>query len=534
MNHTKQIIFLVVIALIIAGGALYSSGKSAPVAKEDLSRYAKAVERKEVSLKNGDTYDLAVDYVVKDFGGKAWKMLAYNGSIPGPTIRVTQGDRITVKFTNKSDVRTLLHSHGVRMENTSDGSQLVQKEMEPGESFTYTLTFPDPGVFWYHPHVREDMEQALGLYANFIVSPKDPAEWNPVDGEEVLALGDVLVEDDHIAPFSKDFVTHALMGRFGNTMIVNGKPAEEFHAKAGDVRRFFITNVASVRTMSFRIPGASMKLVGADAGQYEKETLVDAVTIAPSERAIVEVYFPKAGEYTMEHKTPDTSYVLGKIIVGEGTGSDARLRAFMALGGATDREKEAFAAARTYLDKTPDKQLRLAVNVDMNTIMSASMGAGESSPGHTHNMAGMTGGTATTTPLVPLEWEDHMGAMNIYSTDKTVKWILRDEFTGKENMDINWTFVRGSLVKIRITNDPTSMHPMQHPFHIHGNRFLILAVDGKPNTNMAWKDTVLVQAGQTVDILVDMSNPGKWMAHCHIAEHLGSGMMFGYTVTSTN
>lgn len=129
-----------------------------------------------------------------------------------------------------------------------------------------------------------------------------------------------------------------------------------------------------------------------------------------------------------------------------------------------------------------------------------------------------------------IEWEDTMTMMNKNSTNKTVKWILRDEETGKEGMDINWSFKKGSLVKIHLTNDADAMHPMQHPFHMHGQRFLVLNQNGTVNTNLVWKDTVLVPADQYVDILVDMSNPGNWMAHCHIVEHLFAGMMFGYRV----
>ena len=71
---------------------------------------------------------------------------------------------------------------------------------------------------------------------------------------------------------------------------------------------------------------------------------------------------------------------------------------------------------------------------------------------------------------------------------------------------------------------------MQHPIHIHGQRFLVLAVNGEPNTNLVWKDTVLVPAGVTVDLLLDLSNPGRWMLHCHIAEHLTAHMMSTFTV----
>ena len=97
-------------------------------------------------------------------------------------------------------------------------------------------------------------------------------------------------------------------------------------------------------------------------------------------------------------------------------------------------------------------------------------------------------------------------------------------------MDINYKVKKGEIKKIQIFNNPKSMHPMQHPIHIHGQRFLVLSVDGRENENLAWKDTVLVPAGSTVDILVDFSNPGTWMMHCHIAEHLHSGMMSAFTV----
>ena len=98
-------------------------------------------------------------------------------------------------------------------------------------------------------------------------------------------------------------------------------------------------------------------------------------------------------------------------------------------------------------------------------------------------------------------------------------------------MDIHWQFNVGDIKKIRITNLEDSPHPMQHPIHFHGQRFLVLSVDGKRSDNLVWKDTVLVPAGSTVELLFDMSNPGTWMMHCHIAEHLSNGMMGMFTVS---
>jgi len=92
-------------------------------------------------------------------------------------------------------------------------------------------------------------------------------------------------------------------------------------------------------------------------------------------------------------------------------------------------------------------------------------------------------------------------------------------------------FRRGDRVKLRLVNEMDSDHPMHHPFHVHGaGRFVVVARDGAPEQNLVWKDTVLVRTGETVDILLDVTNPGRWMAHCHIAEHHESGMMLGFEV----
>src|SRR4029453_2163442 len=104
--------------------------------------------------------------------------------------------------------------------------------------------------------------------------------------------------------------------------------------------------------------------------------------------------------------------------------------------------------------------------------------------------------------------------------------------SGKENWNIEWAFRVGDRVKIRLVNDMDQDHPIHHPFHIHGaGRFIVLGRDGVAEPNLAWKDTVLVRSGETVDILLDVTNPGLWMAHCHIAEHNQSGMMFSFPVT---
>jgi FtsP/CotA-like multicopper oxidase with cupredoxin domain len=145
--------------------------------------------------------------------------------------------------------------------------------------------------------------------------------------------------------------------------------------------------------------------------------------------------------------------------------------------------------------------------------------ADEHHGGHDHAAAG------------GIEWEDDMVEVNRITTPANTRWKLVDPSTGAENAAIDWQFTVGDRVKIRLVNEMDSDHPMHHPFHIHGaGRFLILARDGEAEPNLVWKDTVLVRTGEVVDILLDVTNPGLWMAHCHIAEHHESGMMFSFNV----
>ena len=130
-----------------------------------------------------------------------------------------------------------------------------------------------------------------------------------------------------------------------------------------------------------------------------------------------------------------------------------------------------------------------------------------------------------------IEWEDDMVDVNRITTPSNTRWSLVDKDTGAANHAIDWQFRVGDRIKLRLVNEMDSDHPMHHPFHVHGaGRFFVLARDGVADDNLVWKDTVLVRTGETVDILLDVTNAGIWMAHCHIAEHHESGMMFSFRV----
>ena len=547
MWQSKHLLFYLGALLILVGGVVVVStrherippdedtpGLGETVALEKLSAAQAPIV---VELKHGDTFDLTAGFVQKKLGNRSYRMLAYNGSIPGPLIKTEQGAEVTINFKNNTDIETTVHSHGIRLDNQFDGvPEVTQEVIKPGQSYTYKVKFPDAGMYWYHPHVREDYAQELGLYGNYLVAPTDANYWSPVNREVALFLDDILIASGKIN-LSRQGADHTLMGRYGNVMLVNGLPAEAsaqagetnytLAAQKGEVIRFYITNAANARPFNFAIKGVKLKLVGADGGAYEKDEWKDSVVLGPSERAIVEVLFDKSGSFAIQNTTPDQTYAIGSINVSEDPIAVSYASEFAELKTHSATVKS-IDPLRSYFDRAPDK--RMAFSVDMSGApMQMQMGGGHMMPDGT-----MMGSTMMRSMIDlssdGIEWDDANKMIGSMSNTDNVNWKIVDQDTGRENMDIDWEFKLGQPVKIRIFNAPNSMHPMQHPIHFHGQQFLVLARNGVPEIGLAWKDTVLVPSGQTVDILLNPTNPGTWMAHCHIAEHLESGMMMKFDV----
>jgi len=561
-----------------------------------------------VQLVDGDQYTLRIAPVSKRIGDATVRMLAYNGAIPGPTLRVPEGSELLVDVENRGDMEATVHWHGLRLENRFDGTHETQEAIPVGGRYSARVAFPDPGIYWYHPHIREDYNQEMGLYGNVVVVPSDPDYWPAVHRELALTLDDVLIEDGQVAAFSRDETTYSAMGRFGNVLLVAGEPELALTAQAGEVVRLYLTNTANTRVFKVALPGARMKLVGGDSGRCEREQFVEDVVLAPSERAVVDVLFETPGKLTLEHRTPDRTYTLADVTVTEDRAAPALSEAFTVLR--TDPELSAERERLAPLvDAAPDKTLAFVAEMDMGE---PDVGAGgaliytcpmhlevvSDEPGRCPSCGmkliaeaaptgfacpmhpDVTSETADRCPecgmkLIParlvrsqavahgghghddapdagdhehhehaahghshedaggIEWEADMVEVNKLTAPANMRWMFVDRSDDAENHAIEWQFRVGDRVKIRLVNEMDSDHPMHHPFHIHGaGRFLILARDGVVEPNLVWSDTVLVRTGETVDIVLEVTNVGRWMAHCHIAEHHESGMMFSFDVTA--
>jgi FtsP/CotA-like multicopper oxidase with cupredoxin domain len=318
---------------------------------------------------------------------------------------------------------------------------------------------------------------------------------------------------------------------------------------------------------------------------------VEDVVLAPSERVVVDVLFDRPGSVTLEHRTPERVYSLAEIAVGEEPAEPDLANEFETLRVNADLSAER-ERIRPYVEAAPDKTLAFVAEMDLGEPETEAGTVVHGCPMHAEIAAtwddkcplcGMkliaaaaetARPTAFACPMHPeitatwaatcptcgmtlrpteaggetagheghgaghahdaaggIEWEDDMVETNRMTTPANMRWLIVDRETGAENHAIDWRFTVGDQVKIRLVNEMDSDHPMHHPFHIHGaGRFLVLARDDVVEPNLVWKDTVLVRTGETLDILLDVTHPGIWMAHCHIAEHHESGMMFSFHV----
>jgi FtsP/CotA-like multicopper oxidase with cupredoxin domain len=211
---------------------------------------------------------------------RAIRGFAFNGEVPGPTIEAEVGDTLVVRLTNRLPEPTTIHWHGLRIPAEMDGTELVQRPVEPGESFEYRFVVPDAATFWYHSHVNETEQLERGLYGALVVrSPDEPR----FDRERVLSFDDLkLGPDGDVAPFGDEHEQHA--GREGEVRLVNGRQEPELEIAAGQVERWRIVNAANTRYVRLSIGGRPFSILGTDGGLIPAARDTTEVLVTPGDR----------------------------------------------------------------------------------------------------------------------------------------------------------------------------------------------------------------------------------------------------------
>ena len=383
--------------------------------------------------------------------------------VPGPTLDVRQGQRVIVHFRNELPEPTTIHWHGLRVPNMADGTPSVQHAVEPGDTFDYEFEAVDNGTFWYHPHLRSDVQIERGLYGVVVVrgGPKIPVEADRafvLDDVKLLSTGK-LSEDTN----SLD----VMLGRQGNVVLANGVRRGEIHVKRGARERWRFVNSANGRYFNLRLRGHPFTVVSWDGGLLAEPYESDKLLIAPGERYEVLVQFSEREGDTLTIET--LHYDRGHDVPDPGPISvfDVRIQ------GATSKSSR--------LPSTWGEAVDLEVPTDARERL-VKLGEAETSddglPRFFFNDQGF--------PEVPTI-ETRSGAVELW----------------------------------RVQNDTE----MDHPFHIHGLFFRALEIGGEPAPHDGWKDTVNLPSKQTVLLGLRYGEPGTWMYHCHILEHAERGMM---------
>jgi len=391
----------------------------------------------------------------------------YQGQVPGPLIVGHVGDTLVVRLVNHLPEPTTIHWHGLRLAPAMDGTESVQVPVQPGETFEYRFTLTDAGTYWYHSHTNETVQLERGLYGALVVLGVDEPTF---DVDRILVLDDVKLNRKGQIAGTALFDRHS--GREGDVLVINGRADTDLEIAAGQVERWRIVNACSARYVRLSLGGRPFRVIGGDGGLRDSALAVTETLLVPGDR--VEL---AAGPFDDE--------------------------------GAT-----------IAIESLPYRRtaMRRPRRTDWGTLR-----VGPRQPSRA-TFAGSTGVSSivpfvpASEPLVPTRTIRLGARMTLHGHD----WLVNGE-THHHDAPIK----AGELQIWEVVNDTG----MDHPFHLHGFFFQVVAVDGARVTPGAWEDTVNVVAkGRVTLAFVPDARPGQWMYHCHILEHHAAGMMGHFEV----
>ncbi|MDH3949114.1 MAG: multicopper oxidase family protein [Gammaproteobacteria bacterium] len=409
------------------------------------------------------------------------KVWHYNRQVPGSVLRLAQGSPTSIRLVNKLPQATTLHWHGLRIANAMDGvPDVTQKAVPSGKHFDYQFTPPDAGTYWYHSHNRTWEQLARGLYGIIVVEEKSPPK---VDQDLVLAIDDWLIDNSGQIHEESLGAMHdwAHGGRAGNWITVNGAPQPQFPVVAGERLRLRLVNVANSRVMPLQFGGVKPVIVAID-GQPIKpvEAKDNVLVIAPGQRydVMVDMQQDPGSRATLSLLTSKEPYEIASF--------------------SYDAKK---VMRRNPLDAT--------IQLPSNPLNSSFDFAGAKRV-ELLMQSGAMGGLRSAQyqgkqqNFMQLMQQKKMWAMNGV-TDLPKKPLLRIK--------------RGQTVIIDMIND----NRWDHAMHLHGHHFKIMQKEN--SVGDAWRDTTLIQGGESQKLVFVADNPGKWLLHCHMVEHTAAGMI---------
>ncbi|MBB4249440.1 FtsP/CotA-like multicopper oxidase with cupredoxin domain [Rhizobium sp. BK008] len=417
---------------------------------------------------------------------------AYDGTVPGPLVRLRQGEPARLIVDNRLDQDTTVHWHGIRLPNAMDGVPgLTQPPIRSGESFVYEFTPPDAGTFWYHPHANSLEQLGRGLAGAVIVEVRDPVA---VDRDLLWLLADWrLTETGEIASGFGNRMEAAMSGRVGNTVTLNGQVSETEPVRAGERVRLRLVNGSLARIMALRFEGHKPVIVAIDGQPCEPhEPDGGRILLGPAMR--VDVVLDMQGEPGRRYEVVDDFY----------DGLSYRLTQLAYDRKPPLRERPLDASLDLPRNPLPEPDLGTAERHDL-TLQGGMMGGGMMA-----GMGGMNGGGM----MMP-------GMMGMGGGPAWAINGMSMTGDGHAGMEPALTFQRGCSVVLIVRNQTAWWHPM----HLHGHSMRVLSRNGAPVPHRQWQDTVLMAPKDVVEVAFVADNPGDWMLHCHVMDHQMTGMM---------
>jgi len=409
---------------------------------------------------------------------------AYNGTVPGPEIRVRQGTRSRITVENRLAEETTMHFHGIRLPNAMDGvPHLTQPPIAPGAIFTYEFDVPDAGTYWYHPHIDSSVQLGRGLSGPFIVEEPEPIA---VDRDVVWMLSDWrLLPDAQIRDDFRNMHDMSHNGRVGETVTINGRVPDTFAVRGGERVRLRLINAANARVFGLRFTGHQPMVIAYDGHAVTPHAPPDgAVVLGPAMR--VDLILDMAGRPGQRFQIIDDYY-----------------------------RGLAYRLVDLVYDSTP---LRAGppgspIALRPNTVPEPDLGSAERQE-VTFN-GGMMG-------MMMMQQRGMGGMGNMMEMMRSGRiWFMNGVAMTGHVMEPMLTLARGRTALIAMNNETTWWHPM----HLHGHAFRVVSRNGAPTRYREWRDTVLVAPRERVEVAFVADNPGDWMFHCHVLEHQESGMM---------